>query len=334
MDKVILLKTQLYEAAKFAKLDDFRYKRLAVILLDNFVEIQLNSIIKQKFRWDGALIFQEKIYKHKHRQKILNYYDELLKACVNENIIDEKERFNLSFCHDVRNNLYHRIDEEELLVSVSIQILHDIIRSKQPDWNSAGDFTTYRQGIVDPFARKSKKIFFLDLNSDQEWKYFLDKFFNIIDKRKPTASKYLGDNIISKIKFTRKNIAFIKKEFHIYFPYAEDWDFNDFLLHYSFLNLKHEQIEELNELESNQDRQDKYEAIYTEYEANWRYKQIVRLKEIEEKAIAITKLSTYDCLERYVSLRKEVNMIFEAFYRAAQELNSAIQFASDIARGK
>jgi len=63
MEKVVLLKTQLVEAARLGRSDDFRMQRLAVILLDNFVEIQLSSLIKEKFRWDSAFTFQEKKYK-------------------------------------------------------------------------------------------------------------------------------------------------------------------------------------------------------------------------------------------------------------------------------
>lgn len=49
MERVLLLKTQLVEAAKLADSSDFAKQRLAVILLDNFIEIQLSELMKKKF---------------------------------------------------------------------------------------------------------------------------------------------------------------------------------------------------------------------------------------------------------------------------------------------
>ena len=48
MEKTVLLKTQLNEASKFGKSKDFKNQRLSVILLDNFVEIQLRCLIDER----------------------------------------------------------------------------------------------------------------------------------------------------------------------------------------------------------------------------------------------------------------------------------------------
>ena len=207
MEKVVLLKTQLVEAARLGRSDDFRMQRLAVILLDNFVEIQLSSLIKEKFRWDSAFTFQEKKYKQRERRKVLNYYDELLKTCVKENIIDEQEFFLLSFCHDVRNNLYHKIDEEKLLVSVALRILQKLITNKQPDWKSARGFTSYSSDSYDPFAKTNEKGWRMNGNSQEDWKYFLKKYFDFIDKRKSSCSVFSssGKGINGFLKITIKN---------------------------------------------------------------------------------------------------------------------------------
>lgn len=48
MKKSVLLKIQLAEAAKYAIKEELPYKRLAVIMLDNFMELQLSSVIQNK----------------------------------------------------------------------------------------------------------------------------------------------------------------------------------------------------------------------------------------------------------------------------------------------
>lgn len=334
MEKVVLLKTQLVEAARLGRSDDFRMQRLAVILLDNFVEIQISSLIKEKFRWDSAFTFQEKKYKQRERRKVLNYYDELLKTCVKENIIEEQELFLLSFCHDVRNNLYHKIDEEKLLVSVALRILQELITKKQPDWKSARGFTSYSSDSYDPFAKTKEKGWRMNGNSKEDWEYFLKKYFDFIDKRKSTSSSLLSKNLIEKIKDSRSNYKFAITEFDIFFPYAKNWEFNDYLLYYSFKNLNHEAIEEIKELDDKDEKKSAYQKLYKDYKEKWRYKKYDRLKKIEEKAKEMAKLDTYKSLEKYISLRTEVNMIHEALMSAASDLDGAIQHAIDVARGK
>lgn len=334
MEKVVLLKTQLVEAARLGKSEEFRFKRLAVILLDNFVEIQLSALIKEKFSWDGAFIFQEKKYKQRDRKKILNYYDELLKTCVKESIINEQELFLLSFCHDIRNNLYHKIDEEELLVNVALRILKEIITNRQPEWKTARRFTSFSSKSFDPYGSSKKKGLLPGGNSEEDWRYFLNKYFDFIDKRKASSSSLLSKSLILKIKATRLNYSFIKNEFHIFFPYAVDWEFNDYLLHYSCKNVNHEKIQEIKEQKDKEIRQRNYNDLFDEYEKHWQFKKYERLNKIELKAKEMLKSDTYNSLEKYISLRTETNMIYEAIGRAASELDAEIQYEIDIARGK
>lgn len=334
MEKVTLLKTQLAEAAKFGKSQEFRFQRLAVILLDNFIEIQLSTLIKEKFTWDGAWYFQEKKYKQKHRRKILSYHDELLKTSRDENLIDEKERVLLSFCHEVRNNLYHRIREEELLVNVALRILQTIIYKKQPVWKNASTFTTYTSNTHDPFINLKDKRLRLDGNSKFDWENFLKTHFNFIDKRKANASKLLSNNMIYKIRRIREYYRFLQEEFSIFFPGSADWDFNDFLLHYSFRILNNDILEEIKEITQKDQRDAEYKEAYKRYLKQWNYKSYSRLKEIAKKANELSMLEIYESLEIYNSLRLELNMIYDSIKMAASELDQSIQLAIDQARGK
>jgi hypothetical protein len=334
MEKIVLLKTQLVEAAQLGKSDEFRFKRLSVILLDNFIEIQLSGLIKEKFSWDGIFYLNKKKYKQKQRRRILDHYNELLKACTDEEIITKNESFLLSFCHDVRNNLYHSIREEELLVDVALRVLHEIISKKQPDWKHAKGLVGYSSEWYDPYSRIRNSGIFFDHNSKEEWEYFLNKYFNFIDGRKSSAPSLLSKSIIYKIRETRRAYRFVKKEYHIFFPYAEGWEFNDFLLHYSFKNINYDKIEEIKEIKGRSIQQKKYEQAFEQYEKTWRYKRYDRLKKIENKAIEMLKLDTFHSLEKYISQRMELNMIHMAMRSAAIDLDGAIQHAIDVARGK
>lgn len=331
MDKAILLKTQLYEAAKFAKSSDFRYNRLAVILLDNFIEIQLRSKIIQEFHLDGTFRLPEKKYKQTDRQKILKNHSELLKTCVKENVITDEEKYLLTFCHDVRNNLYHKINEEKLLVTVALHILHDVIRVNQPEWKSASTFIFDYSMNKDPF--KSRPIeasgFPYHFNSTEDWIYFLDTYFNFIDKRKSTASMLLCRDVILKIKKTRELFKFVNEEYSIYYPHTENWDFNDFVFHYAFLINNRDELEKIKELPTDQESKDKRRLLFLDFKSTWRVIKKDRLISLVKKAHEISKLSIYDCLIRYASIRDEVNLIFNSFSMAVNDLDEAIQCAVD-----
>ena len=333
MEKTVLLKTQLNEASKFGKSKDFKNQRLSVILLDNFVEIQLRCLIDERL-YDDQLNshLSEKKYKQKRKIKIIKYYGELLEACVDESIISEDEKKLLLFCHDVRNNLYHKIQEEKLLVKVSLIILHKIINEKQPDWGNGLGVTLCKGKKFDPFVnKKGKESPWFNSNTNEEWEYFFKNYFNFIDKRQKSIQKLLIENIKNKIKKTRKNFKFVNKEYSIMFPYAKKWKFNEFCLYFSFKNRNNDKIEETKEDNINGEKL--YKKLFDDYKRNWRKIDNNRLKIIEKQANELAKLSIIESLEKYKSVAREMNMIYDAFNSASSVLDREIQMEIDRARG-
>jgi hypothetical protein len=332
MDKVVLLKTQLSEAASFARSKQLGHKRLAVILLDNFVEIQLSGMISQKFSWDGLYYFQDRKYSVDRRVKILNHYDELLTSCVEEGIISSDERRLLAYCHGVRNNLYHKVDEETLLIQIAIIILSAIIVKHQPTWKSGRSFTQWSVHTFDPFNPRVKSRPLTPGNSEEDWRVFIKKYFCCIDGRAKSGSKLLSDFLIRKIQGVKDVIKYIGGEFGIYFPIAKEWEYNDFLLHYSFRNIQRREIERIKEIKNVTERGRKYDDLFSLYKRNWRYRRITRLDALEASFKKLAKVPIEKGIEKFASFRDEVKMIYEAFQSAAADFDSAVDEAVDRAR--
>ncbi|MFP8892173.1 hypothetical protein [Chryseobacterium sp. EZn1] len=329
MEKVILLKTQLAEAARFGKSKEFRYQRLAGIFLDNFVEIQLNSIAKQKFLLDTELSkFQEKKYTEKYRRRVLNHYDELLKFAVSEGIINEQEKYLLAFCHDVRNNLYHSIKEEKLFVAISIKVLKDIITKKQPHWKNTSRFTAHTGTIIDPYKYKN-----LMSNSPEDWTKFLNQYFDFIDKRTLKPSNLLRKFILEKMRAARNNYKFLKNEFADYFPYAENWGFNEYIYYYYFKTLHAEKLREINEIEDKKEKDNSRKSLEEEYKNTWKKKKLSRIEAIEKKAKSMSNSDISKSLEIYTSLRDEINLISQGLENAASDLYAQIDLEAEMANG-
>lgn len=334
MDKVVLLKTQLAEAAKFSRSKQLGHKRLAVILLDNFVEIQLSAMIRQKFHWDGMFNLQDKKYSHEKKIRILNHYDELLSTCVKENIISPEERRLLTYCHDIRNNLYHKGDEEKLLIQIAIITLYEIILRHQPTWKTTRPFTSWSKDTNDPYNPKKGRRPRQSWNSEDDWKFFLKKYFLCVDKRAKSGSKLLSDFLISKIRDTKSAIAYFEKEFSIFFPSTKDWSYNEFLLYYSFLNNQKNEIEKIKELKDIKAQRIQYDDLFSLYKRNWRYRKATRLKTLEQAFKKLAEEPIEKSIEKFVSYKDEVKIIHDAFQHAARDFDSAVELAIDMARDK
>lgn len=293
------------------------------------MEIQLNSIAKQKFLLDTELSkFQEKKYTEKYRRRVLNHYDELLKFAVSEGIINEQEKYLLAFCHDVRNNLYHSIKEEKLFVAISIKVLKDIITKKQPHWKNTSLFTAHTETIIDPYKYKN-----LMSNSPEDWTKFLNQYFDFIDKRTLKPSNLLRKFILEKMRAARNNYKFLKNEFADYFPYAENWGFNEYIYYYYFKTLHAEKLREINEIEDKKEKDNSRKSLEEEYKNTWKKKKLSRIEAIEKKAKSMSNTDISKNLEIYKSLRDEINLISQGLENAASDLYAQIDLEAEMANG-
>jgi len=330
MKRVLLLKTQLAEASKFSISEGFEHKRIGVILLDNFIEIQLSKLIQEKFTFDG-MFGGIKTYSLLQRSKILNQYDELLKACANELIINSQEKSLLLFCHKVRNNLYHKIDEENLLIQVAIIILHTVINKYQSSWKTARMFTAFNMEAVDHYNDIDQKIIYKK-NSKEDWDEFLKKYFICYDENK-TASELISIYLLEKLEDIKEYLEFLKNEFAVFFPYAENWKFNDYLIYYSFKTTQGSFIQKIKEIEDLNIRASEMEKLRRSYKKKWRYKNEERLKDLEKSSIDLAKLPIEKSLEKFLNLRDEILIIHESFREASNDLEEQIQNEIDHSQG-
>lgn len=333
MERVVLLQTQLVEATSFSLSKNRGHTRLAVILLDNFIEIQLSELIKTKFLWDGIYNKKSRKYNYLTRKETLKNYDKLLKISVEEKIISKVEENLLSFCHDIRNNLYHNKGEENILIEVALIILHTIIRKYQSDWKSAKIFT-----IIDPKAiypyRKKKKPFFED--SKEQWEDFLKIKFNYLNKSKKNPSRLLFKYLLEKIRETKDSIKFLKshhKPILNYFKNTNEF-FNYFLFENSFYYIYNEEIIKIQEIKDEVESKKKYNALKLKYRQNYRYKSENRIKELEVNIKKIKTLELEKSLEKFISLKNEVLLLNYSFRNAAAKIEQEIQDKIDLYKNK
>jgi hypothetical protein len=336
MKKSVLLKIQLAEAAKYALKEELPYKRLAVIMLDNFIELQLSSVIQNKpLVKHITFTAEERRKEQKEFEKALKSFDALLKLAEKRDIITGEERYQLAFCHTVRNNLYHHAHEELLLMEVALIILHEIIMRKQPDWRNGSMWYSYGSKDTDPFYQEDKeKLPVISHNTEEEWTNFLKKHFVLFNENNPSIQALLSQSIIEKIDEIRDCYEFIGPEYHIYFPWAKDWDFNDYVMNYTFQRKLKEMPEGVDRTLCQDERL--YEVVeqHAIFASDWKHKDMKRVDAIEWKAKEMIKLPASKALERYINLQPDLLLIYYALQEAASDLDQSVQLAIDIARGK
>ncbi|TCC91917.1 hypothetical protein EZ428_09215 [Pedobacter frigiditerrae] len=324
MDKVIQLKTQLAEAAKLGLSNNFGHQRLSVILLDNFVEIQLAALMENVFMYDSGWYNSPKKYSYGLRKKIKFQHADLLKACKNEDIINEEERKQLEFCHEIRNNLYHVGKEDHLLTNIALLILFKIISTRQPTWKSARNVMVMSGDLIDPYVSKSKQEGFMSSNSQSEWENFLAVHFNFLEENHKTVPSLIYEHLMGKLDKSQDFLSFLKEEHPNFNKSSENWELNEYMLEYSFFSMK---SKALSEIEDRQERNEKYRQQYTNHKKNWKFIKANRIETLENSIRALQGKTAHRALEIYISKKSEIYLIFDTLSDAVSDLESQIDGA-------
>jgi hypothetical protein len=129
----------LREADTLARSQNPHHHRLAIVLLDNIIELQL----RRKSEWTFALdrtTWATGVRKHdrKQRKGVSQKHADLLDLAVAEDWITEAESKSLAFAHRIRNRAYHEGDsEDEVDLQIGITLLYRIIRHRFPEWRTS-----------------------------------------------------------------------------------------------------------------------------------------------------------------------------------------------------
>src|SRR4051812_25676091 len=99
---------QLREANRHASASLPQEKRLAVVLLDNLLELQLHRKAELEFLLDETTWYAGvRAYDRKTRTSVLRRYPELVQFAVTRKWITSDEGIFLSYAHRIRNEYYH-----------------------------------------------------------------------------------------------------------------------------------------------------------------------------------------------------------------------------------
>ncbi len=333
-DVDVFLKYQLIQASNFVKAGGTANKRIAIILLDNFIEIQLRSQIKFHMFHDLMRPPEMKKYFEKRKGNILSYFNELLKASCEEHLISEEEKLLLNYCHGVRNEVYHNGAEDEILVDVSLFIYERVIVSRQPKW--AFGCRLYSHSIDNEEMQRTLGVDCKDYNFSQSWDEFLESQFKYSNeiKLKPTHALY--DFLNYKILATMSGWKFIQKNknYLIEMYNCQGWDFDDFVRRFSFELRCESAINKIYETSGESARKKKVEKLFKEYSNKWSSMKLEIMNELEHNIMSIKDSSLEVALKKYFSFRERIELIHDAIIFACTEIDREMIYQFEKSIGK
>jgi hypothetical protein len=323
MNKSVSLKLQLAEAAKYIRTESPSHQRLAIILLDNFIELQLSSKLDEKLIYDSILPIAERKYNTKRLKSISRFHKELVEACVEEQIITSKESSLLTFCHEIRNKHYHHGKDDSVLTQVSVKFLYDIILKYQPKWQAGFSIImSSDKQEEDPFPVGAETGVFMSY--PDRWQMFLQEYFICKNMESINVSALLSDFLVERMYKTQDAINFIESEgFPDLFP-QKDWNFKKLLFHYSLMRDQKHSIALAKENTDKLAYNSQIKKIIEKYRETWMYKRVGRVETLLRWSKSISSMGPYTAFNKFLTYRDEVMTFYHATTDAAGDLSEIL----------
>lgn len=142
MRRTIQVFLQLREADRYARAKNPLLRRLAVVLLDNLVELQLGAMARVVLSGDNTTWYSG-VRKHdrKVRRSVERVHGDLVSFSQAEGWISKEDGYLLEYVHDVRNSFYHEGKCDALDAELSIRLMYRFVERTFPQWRVENPLT-------------------------------------------------------------------------------------------------------------------------------------------------------------------------------------------------
>ncbi len=334
-------------------------KGIAVILLDNLIELELYKIAKNTLLWDEASIDGGRAIDKVTRDNIVGgkgKYDRLIKFSKDNALLTESEMEILKFGHELRNVIYHQGEDDELKIEIGLLIYYGIIKVKMKKWADSRMFSVLKvgpayekidfgQGIdknIKSFERDHKKYFETALD------YLLSKW---------DLSKSLDETIIlhflNQIRRIKSRLSFIEsniRDINYYRALGSYWYLNDLFEKYVDAKRKPKNIDSvmitshylreykdyLGDINDLNKRQKTGRSLYFKHRRLYKgkYSHWVDLSRIEKRVNNLRGKNEHTLIKTFIEIQNKLRNLYLDVGEAASNLDGYIQDMTDNIRGK
>lgn len=329
-------------------------RAISVIIFDNLIEIQLYKRAEQIFKLDITTWFSDnRYYTINDRDKVLTYYDKLLKFSKDNKRITEEDFEILKYVHSIRNEVYHNGELNEQKIDLAIFIYFDFLKRTLFRWGSPTmlvgflDRPSYRkidfgQGIEDEFSTDHKKYF-------QDSLEMIFSKFKILDNLTVKVQTIINSQTI----LIRKHTQFINNEskfLNFYDVLGGYWylidefrkyreinrkprNLDSILIIYAFLREHKDTLDDISELKS---RQKKGKILLREFRSKHkgRYPYFTNINRIEDRLNKMNGKSADKVLKSLIDIELKLKYLLIDLNNASIDLDCYLQYLSDARKGK
>jgi len=282
---------------------------MAVILFDNVIELllvnQVEWAIENDRLWHS--IGQGKWPVAKHRRSTSNF-SEILKFSSNEiDLLSQEEKFQLLFCHRMRNTLYHKGRVESKLIEAAIGIYYHILKEKLIQWKPSQITDIYF--MEDHHRVIIKKESLPEYNTDL-WKTALN---DVLGSESPVNNvpSLLRDYLMEKIEIIKYFLEVLRQD-------SPDFKgYNQILMFAAFdrkIKSNLEEIADRNTCDAISN------ALFPIFKSKWRQHPIDKLSQYKKRAENLANLDNGDALVRFLSIDKVIDELYQDANFATQTL--------------
>lgn len=132
---------QLREADKYASAKNPHLRRLAVVLLDNIIELQLRRKVETELMFDRTTWHSgARRHNQRQRQTVFRRHPDLVDFATQLGWMTKDNATLLSYAHQIRNAFYHEGDYDDLDGEIAVRLLYEFVRTFFPKWRTARPF--------------------------------------------------------------------------------------------------------------------------------------------------------------------------------------------------
>lgn len=297
--------SQIAEAIKLASYNIFDYKRISLILFDNTIEYLLKVQVldlQPYFAIKHNIIVKElKGKKHEDFSEILNRFENLTKYAKKFNIISEKDKPILDYCHKARNNVYHNFFENERITDCCVSILSEFLCK-----NVEKLLEIWDREWSETLSRNQNKIFEIaNLKSYKDALSNLHSYHSTNIKPSYVFSQILIDELTELLEFQESSAN-------------EDWEeFNTILREQYFWDIIYKE-------ERKKNNKIDLHLFASDFKKKWKNLNQKDIDKYKQQSNTLKKISTNDAFEKFINIKNKLTPFYLGmkYYISEQEYNA------------
>ncbi|HET6324465.1 MAG TPA: hypothetical protein VFG04_07175 [Planctomycetaceae bacterium] len=370
METVNRILVTLVEANHLACATNPHHQRLAIVLLDNIIELELRRTAEKAFLWDRTTWYAG-VRKHnrKRRNLVSRQFHELLTLAAEESLITDDDTQQLAYTHRVRNRVFHQgwpEDSSDLLLSITL--LYRFIRRHFPIWRSSGWLMLPRESAI-PIAEakddhsgrapllfgfedpKSEECldFMHGFQSESHWSRVLEHCLTFDDSRdvRPLIKQRIT-NLLDKIEqridyLTESDLtdfnSVLAQRFSIMTPVFEEYEIQGKAMRdpATALNIYLAVLdseERLLDIADPAERAAKFHEILDAHKFRPDIISSLQLDEYRQRAQRVTTQSEPIGITQFLEIEERLEAVGRAASECALDLDAYEQWMLDCSRGK